>query len=70
MLRRCFFRDFLSLASAAICAMVGAGSASAASAVYHRSHNCPRCGRAVYRVHSFRFDGRHYHKCGATLWYH
>lgn len=70
MMRRCWLRSFSGFVAAIGAALVNAPKVTAEEGRFHLSHNCPRCGRTVFRVHSWRRDGRHYHACGRTLWYH
>ena len=65
--RRGFFRLLA-------CALAGVFSttlsAEAANYGYHAGHRCPRCQRVVTGVYRWRNDGRHWHRCGSSLWFH
>lgn len=70
MFRRCFLGNIGAVLSASLAALAGTPRAEAAPMQYHAGHSCPRCGRQVVAIHSFRRDGRHVHRCGGTYWYH
>jgi hypothetical protein len=70
MFRRGFFRSALALVVGLVVGHCETQGAESVNYGYRRGHSCPRCGRAVYIVAGQRRDGRHWHHCGPTWWFH
>ena len=68
--RRGFFARLAAITTVAVGALLGVPPCKAADYGYRAGHHCPRCGRHVLVVYSFRRDGRHWHRCGQTFWWH
>ena len=65
---------FATLFGLAACWLAGGGKLDAQTTrpIQWPHHHCPNCGRVVTQVYRQFNDGtgRHYHRCGRTLWFH